>query len=143
MAQKAIRESDGKRMLARLLPQYFDGGAEAAAAAGDGLSSRAALVALPESGGAIDWDATAVAAPWVLSERLVVKPDQLIKRRGKGGLLLLNADWAGVRAWVDARAGTDVTVDGVTGRLTHFIVEPFVPHAQTDEYYVCIQSEGA
>lgn len=36
--------------------------------------------------------------------------------------------------------GKDVTVDGVTGTLTHFIVEPFLPHAASDEYYVCITS---
>ena len=28
----------------------------------------------------------------------------------------------------------------VTGILDHFIVEPFVPHAQSDEYYICLQS---
>lgn len=28
----------------------------------------------------------------------------------------------------------------VTGVLDTFIVEPFVPHDQTDEYYVCINS---
>jgi ATP citrate (pro-S)-lyase len=29
----------------------------------------------------------------------------------------------------------------ITGVLDHLIVEPFLPHEQTDEYYVCIQSE--
>lgn len=28
----------------------------------------------------------------------------------------------------------------MTGILDTFIVEPFVPHEQTDEYYVCINS---
>ena len=28
----------------------------------------------------------------------------------------------------------------MTGILDTFIVEPFVPHKQTDEYYVCINS---
>ena len=27
------------------------------------------------------------------------------------------------------------------GTLTHFMVEPFVPHAASDEYYVCIQTK--
>jgi ATP citrate (pro-S)-lyase len=39
--------------------------------------------------------------------------------------------------------GTEVEVDGVKGRLTHFLVEPFVPHPQSDEYYVCINSVRA
>jgi ATP citrate (pro-S)-lyase len=76
----------------------------------------------------------------VLSSKLVVKPDQLIKRRGKSGLLLLNASWEEVQAWVSARLGTEIEVSGVKGPLTHFIVEPFVPHGESDEYYVCIQS---
>jgi ATP citrate (pro-S)-lyase len=78
--------------------------------------------------------------PWVSSSKLVVKPDQLIKRRGKSGLLLLNATWEEVQAWVTPRLGTDIEVEGVKGPLTHFIVEPFVPHSGTDEYYVCIQT---
>jgi succinyl-CoA synthetase beta subunit len=31
--------------------------------------------------------------PWLSTEKLVVKPDQLIKRRGKAGLIKLNASW--------------------------------------------------
>lgn len=34
----------------------------------------------------------------------------------------------------------DCKVEVVSGILDHFIVEPFVPHNQTDEYYICIQS---
>ena len=30
-------------------------------------------------------------------------------------------------------------VEVVSGILDHFIVEPFVPHKQSDEYYICIQ----
>jgi hypothetical protein len=78
--------------------------------------------------------------PWVTSSKLVVKPDQLIKRRGKSGLLLLNATWEEVQGWVAPRLGTDIEVEGVKGPLTHFIVEPFVPHSGTEEYYVCIQT---
>ena len=34
----------------------------------------------------------------------------------------------------------DTTVAGITGQLTHFLIEPFVPHEQSEEFYVCIQS---
>ena len=78
---------------------------------------------------------------WLAKEKLVAKPDQLIKRRGKGGLLLLNANWANVHDWIKERAGSQVTIDGVSGTLRSFIVEPFVPHKQSDEYYICIQAE--
>ena len=43
-------------------------------------------------------------------QKLVVKPDQLIKRRGKLGLIKVNTDLAGVKAWVGERMGTEVQV---------------------------------
>ena len=114
--------------------------AAAAGALGIGLPTQVLQVALPADGAPVNWEALAASAPWVLTTKLVVKPDQLIKRRGKGGLILLNADWAGVQAWVGERMGKPVTVEGVTGLLTHFIVEPFLPHPSSDEYYVCVSS---
>ena len=48
--------------------------------------------------------------PWLLSKKLVVKPDQLIKRRGKGGLLALNVTWQDVKLWISQRAGKEVEV---------------------------------
>jgi ATP citrate (pro-S)-lyase len=74
-------------------------------------------------------------------EKLVVKPDQLIKRRGKSKLLLLNTDWSEAEKWIKERMSKPVTVGTVTGILDHFIVEPFVPHNETDEYYLAILSE--
>lgn len=48
--------------------------------------------------------------PWLLSNKLVVKPDQLIKRRGKGGLLKLNCTWDEVKLWISERAGKEIEV---------------------------------
>ena len=43
---------------------------------------------------------------WVFTEKLVVKPDQLIKRRGKAGLLGINKTWSeGGKQWIEERAG--------------------------------------
>ncbi|PGH17087.1 hypothetical protein AJ80_04960 [Polytolypa hystricis UAMH7299] len=80
--------------------------------------------------------------PWLLANgaRFVAKPDQLIKRRGKSGLLALNKTWAEARAWIAARAGTEQQVETVTGFLRQFLVEPFVPHPQETEYYININS---
>ena len=44
------------------------------------------------------------------SQKLVVKPDQLIKRRGKLGLILVNSDLKGVKEWVSQRIGKDTQV---------------------------------
>lgn len=43
--------------------------------------------------------------PWLSTTPLVVKPDQLIKRRGKAGLLAVNKTWPEVQAWVAERMG--------------------------------------
>lgn len=80
--------------------------------------------------------------PWLLAPgaRFVAKPDQLIKRRGKSGLLALNKTWAEARAWIAERAGKEQQVETVVGVLRHFLVEPFVPHPQDTEYYININS---
>ncbi|KAF9430708.1 citrate synthase [Podila epigama] len=79
--------------------------------------------------------------PWLLTTKLVAKPDQLIKRRGKSGLLLLNADWPAVKAWISSYAGKEVVVDSVAGVLKTFLIEPFIPHPANTEYYICINSD--
>ena len=80
--------------------------------------------------------------PWLLAPdaKFVAKPDQLIKRRGKSGLLALNKSWADARAWIEARAGKVEQVETVQGALRQFLVEPFVPHPQDTEYYININS---
>lgn len=42
---------------------------------------------------------------WVFNTKLVAKPDQLIKRRGKAGLLALNKTWEEAKEWIAQRAG--------------------------------------
>ncbi|KAK5059756.1 hypothetical protein LTR84_009639 [Exophiala bonariae] len=80
--------------------------------------------------------------PWLLTpgSKFVAKPDQLIKRRGKSGLLALNKTWPEAKAWIAARAGKEQKVETVVGYLRQFLVEPFVPHPQDTEYYININS---
>jgi ATP citrate (pro-S)-lyase len=127
MAQKAIREAQGKKMIARLLKD-FGGGKYTVE---DNFISVG-----PET----DLNALTREYPWLESTKVVVKPDQLIKRRGKNGLLRLNAGWNEAREWITEKMGNEITIDGVTGLLDHFIVEPYVKHDQDDEYYVAITS---
>ena len=42
---------------------------------------------------------------WVFTTKLVAKPDQLIKRRGKAGLLALNKIWEEAKPWIAEKAG--------------------------------------
>eukprot|EP00741_Cyanophora_paradoxa_P004788 tig00000829_g4646.t1 len=76
--------------------------------------------------------------PWLLTEKLVVKPDMLFGQRGKNNLVLLNADWPAAQAFLADRLGKEIDHNGVRGVLTNFIVEPFVPHE--GEYYFSIMS---
>ncbi|WFD03323.1 ATP citrate synthase [Malassezia obtusa] len=139
MSSKPIREFDAKLLINYWLPRSPDAYAEAAASSSfQAPSARVAQVA---------WDAeTNTLTPddalpgWVHTTKLVAKPDQLIKRRGKAGLLKLNADWQDAKAWIAERAGKPQKVERVTGTLNNFVVEPFCPHAADSEYYVCINS---
>ncbi|QDS74226.1 hypothetical protein FKW77_002613 [Venturia effusa] len=87
-------------------------------------------------------DAAETKYPWLLTPgaKFVAKPDQLIKRRGKSGLLALNKTWPEAKAWIAARAKKEQRVETVDGVLRSFLVEPFVPHPDGTEYYICIQS---
>lgn len=46
-------------------------------------------------------------------QRLVVKPDQLIKRRGKLGLVGINLTLDQVKVWLKQRLGQETTVSGI------------------------------
>mmetsp|Transcript_13757 Transcript_13757/g.30347 ORF Transcript_13757/g.30347 Transcript_13757/m.30347 type:complete len:1097 (+) Transcript_13757:40-3330(+) len=135
MSAKAIREYHGKKLASRWLSAY----------SGDvkyDLEDRALLIT-PSSLNPADptsFDALALENPWLLEAKLVVKPDQLIKRRGKAGLLAINKTWPEVVEWIKERMNKECKVEIVSGILDRFIVEPFVPHAQSDEYYICLQS---
>ncbi|KAM0717192.1 hypothetical protein Q7P37_007044 [Cladosporium fusiforme] len=87
-------------------------------------------------------DAAEATYPFLLAPgaKFVAKPDQLIKRRGKSGLLKLNATWAEAKEWIAARANKAQKVEHVEGYLRTFLVEPFVPHPQETEYYININS---
>ncbi len=128
MAHRAIREFDGKKMVSDLLAKF---GAEEVA-----HSNRVAQVNEDT-----EYAFLVEENPWLETEKLVVKPDQLIKRRGNNNLLLLNADFPEVRAWIDERMNKEITIDDVTGVINNFVIEPFIPHEASDEYYVAIHSE--
>ena len=53
----------------------------------------------------------------MLEKSLVVKPDQLIKRRGKAGLIAVNKSFDEVKEWVMARIQKEAVVEGITGIL--------------------------
>jgi ATP citrate (pro-S)-lyase len=105
--------------------------------------SRLAALQFPEDAKVEDvLNQAEVTYPWLLQEgaKFVAKPDQLIKRRGKSGLLKLNATWQEAKEWIAARANKVQKVEHIDGVLRNFLVEPFVPHPQETEYYININS---
>lgn len=52
-------------------------------------------------------------------QKLVVKPDELIKRRGKLGLIKVNIDYTEVKKWILERTGKDTQV-GSHDSCLHF-----------------------
>ena len=133
MARKGIREYDAKRLLAKGLSQFsgkkFKIGLER-------------VLITPET----DLSGLTVANPWLNTKRLVAKPDQLFGKRGKNNLLLLDVSLDEMKRWVSERMNRETTIIQTTGTttgvLTHFLVEPFIPHKA--EYYVAIvqQQDG-
>lgn len=137
MAHKAIREADGKRMLARLFKEYSDGKYD-----------------IPNKIVTVEPETDLAKLPnqhnWLTTEKLVVKPDQLIKRRGKNNLVLVGANYNQAKDWIKEKSKAPITIHGkfdangkptdkgTIGQLTHFIIEPMVPHKESDECYVAI-----
>jgi succinyl-CoA synthetase beta subunit len=99
MAHKAIREADGKRMLARLFKDYSDGKYE--------LSDKIVTV-----GPNTDLEKLPIHHKWLITENLVVKPDQLIKRRGKNNLILVGANYDQVKEWIKEKTNGPIIIPG-------------------------------
>ncbi|XP_018561698.1 ATP-citrate synthase isoform X2 [Anoplophora glabripennis] len=124
MSAKAIREATGKDIINRQLA----GNTAAASCRFASVDSDTKFSELVANN------------PWLKTEKLVVKPDQLIKRRGKLGLIAVNKDLDAVQKWIAERMNKDQKVGSATGKLRNFIIEPFVPHKENEEMYVCIYS---
>ncbi len=139
MAQKAIREYDAKSILARHWEKYFPGFV---------YPYQTVLV---QSGDELKKAAEEQA--WLKEKALVAKPDMLFGKRGKNNLVLFKVNKPGdvtledAAKWIDEKRATKQKVyssfdgDTPTGTpsedyLTHFIVEPFTPHTQDEEYYI-------
>ncbi len=126
MAQVGIREYDAKQLLQIALTTHSNGSIV--------FPGKSCLVT-PDS----DFTKLAKQNPWLKQEKLVVKPDQLFGKRGKHELIGLKLDYVEVQKWIAEKAKAERTIDKAKGKLTHFLIEPFVPHNQ--EYYVSLRCE--
>ena len=137
MAQRAIREYDGKAILSKHWEKYFSG---------FHYGFKSVLVT---SGAELKAKAEEHGFEWLKQEPLVAKPDMLFGKRGKNDLVLFRTNKPGdvtladAAAWIDAKmANTTTLLSGQHGQLTHFIVEPFTPHSQEQEYYISATTVG-
>ncbi|SFV62415.1 ATP-citrate (pro-S-)-lyase, subunit 1 [hydrothermal vent metagenome] len=145
MAQKAIREYDAKSILAKHWDKYFPN------------FTYAYETVLVQSGAELL--EAAKTKSWLNDKKLVAKPDMLFGKRGMNNLVLFKDEKPGdvtlekAAKWIDEKSSSDQKVyfsfdgDTPTGepsvdRLTHFIVEPFTPHEQSEEYYVSATCVG-
>ena len=144
MAAKSILEADGKAILNYHLTRApVIKPTPLPASKTHNPPTRLASLYFPENASPQSiLDQAEVTYPWLLAKdaKFVAKPDQLIKRRGKSGLLALNKTWPEAKAWVQERAGKSQKVETVQGVLRQFLVEPFVPHPADTEYYININS---
>lgn len=128
MAQKPIREYDAKTLLQQHWPRF--GGP-------DPRPGAQLAQVTPDT----TLDDLVRERPWLVECGLVIKPDVVAGRRGKQGLILLNATWDEARNWLVTQRGREVTIGDIKGKLTHFLIEPFV--AVQQELYMAIKTDRA
>ena len=105
MAQKGIREYDAKRMMSKALPEFSNCKVK--------FDASQVLIGA-------DTDLTKIeeANPWLKTEKLVCKPDQLFGKRGLNNLLYVNKTWSEVKDWINERMNKTVTIKQTTGETT-------------------------
>ena len=118
MARQKIREFDAKKLIFKELGCEFKG-----------------VLVEPTT----NFDKLTKDNLWLLKERLVIKPDMLFGKRGKLGLVLLNADFLQVKEFLKENMNKEITIEKAKDKLTHFLIELYVEHEK--EYYLAITSE--
>lgn len=127
MARRGIREYDAKRIFYKMMPEYT----------GEKVKfDIMPIIVDPET----EMDKLPDEHPWLQNMRLVVKPDQLFGKRGKSGLVLLDASFEEASKFIKKKMNKSATVGKVKGTLTHFLIEPFIPHDK--EYYIAVKMES-
>jgi ATP-citrate lyase beta-subunit len=125
LAQKNIYEYDAKMLLANELPKYYP----------DFKYHNKLAIAEPDT----DLEQLIKENPWIDSEKVVVKPDQLFGKRGKANLLLLDASSDQMKQFCKDNLNRVCEIGNIKGTLTRLLIEPFIPHEK--EYYVSITSD--
>lgn len=134
MAQRGIREHQAKALIARHWETYFPS---------HSTDIKSVLVHNTK-----ELDEQIASNPWLMSTSLVVKPDMLFGKRGKNNLVFYKDKAPGdvninlAKTWIDEKDLSEtVLICGTKGKLSSFIIEPFIPHAANEEFYIAASME--
>lgn len=135
MAQRAIKEFDCKTLFKTHWEHYFSGFT---------YDFKSVLVQSKKS-----LEKQSKSAAWLKKSPLVVKPDMLFGKRGKNKLVLIKKEKPGditltdAADWVNEKSEkTHTLLDGTTGKLNSFIIEPFLNHENAEEFYISLTTQG-
>jgi len=135
MAQKPVREFFVKKLFAKQWDHYFSR---------LNYPYKSALIG-PET----NYEELLKANTWLMKDILVAKPDMLFGKRGINDLVLYknkkpgDVEWDFAKKWMKEKSKNETILkSGQHGKLTHFIVEPFVPHQSDEEYYIAATTHG-
>jgi len=117
VAQRAIREFDAKRLL--------------------GIAGRRVLVG---PGTRLrPFDLVRLRSPQVAQGKWVVKPDELVGKRAKHGLVKIG-HWEEIEEYLQEYRGKEVEISGVKDVLEYFLIEPYVEH--DEEWFMAIRNRA-
>ena len=117
MASKAVQEYYAKKLLFPIFQRELDGGFGQDTESLFNVNATADANALPQG-------------------KWVVKPDVCIGKKGKHGLVLVNADSSQAKEFLSQNLGKEVEIGGTKGTLDSFMIEPFVEH--DNEHFVAV-----
>lgn len=126
MAQKAIREYYGKKLIFQYLPEFLTSFSQGYKGVEIDSKQLNQINKLPN-----------------FKHGYVAKPDELFGKRGKNNLVFINTDQKKVLNWIKSKSSVKTVIKQngkeLSGSLRRFIVEPFIPH--DEEYYLAIKTE--
>lgn len=126
MAQKAIREYYGKKLIFKYLPEFLDNFNQSYKGIGIDTQQLDEIDKFPN-----------------FKHGYVAKPDELFGKRGKNNLVFINTDQKKVLDWIKSKSSINTVIEQngkeLSGSLRRFIVEPFIPHEK--EFYLAIKTE--
>jgi len=125
LGQKRIYEYDAKKLIASQLPKYYPE-----------FDYHGKLAVIEYN---TDIDKLAEKNPWLKTEKLVAKPDQLFGKRGKANLLLIDANLDQLKTFCKDKLNNEYVIADTKAKLLRMLIEPFIPHEK--EYYVSITSD--